>query len=443
MPSFSEMLRSALSKFRSAATVDKKTVEELIRDIQRALLIADVNVELVRRISDRIRERAFPKEMPPGISRRDYIIKVVYEELVKLLGEKPAEIKIPKKPYVMMAVGIQGTGKTTSIAKIANYLRKMGYRVAVICADTYRPGAYEQLKQLLDGKDIPVFHDGSKAIEIAMRGLKRFSEEGYDVILIDTAGRHKNQEELMKEMRILQESIKPDEVILIVDATIGQAAGEHARAFHQAAPVGSIVLTKMDTSARGGGALSAIAETGAAIKFIGTGERLEDIELFNPKGYVGRLLGIGDLEGLLERIKLAEVEVSEERAKKMLRGEFTLEEFVKQLREVRKMGPLSKLLSKLPIPGLPEIPQDAMREAEERIEKWWAIIQSMTPEERSDPSILDASRVRRIARGAGVAEGDVKALLRQYKLMKKLIKRARKAPHKLASLRGRANTSLS
>jgi signal recognition particle subunit SRP54 len=436
MPSFPEMLRSALSKFRSAATVDRRTVEELIRDIQRALLIADVNVELVKRISDRIRERAFLGELPPGISRRDYVIKVVYDELVRLLGEKPAEIRINKRPYVIMAVGIQGTGKTTSIAKIAYYLKKMGYRVAVICADTYRPGAYEQLKQLLDGRDIPVFHEGSDVVEIARNGVRRFSEEGYDVILIDTAGRHKSQEDLMREMRVLQESIKPDEVMLIIDATIGQAAGEHARAFHQAAPVGSIVLTKMDTSARGGGALSAIAETGAKIKFIGTGEKLEDIELFNPKGYVGRLLGIGDLEGLLERIRLAEVEVSEERAKKMLRGEFTLEEFVKQLREVRKMGPLSKLLSRLPLPGLPDIPQDALKEAEEKIEKWWAIIQSMTLEERRDPDILDASRVRRIARGAGVSEGDVKALLRQYKLTRKLIKRAKKAPHKLAGLRG-------
>lgn len=431
MPSLSEMLRSALSKFRSAATVDKRTIEELVRDVQRALLMADVSVELVKRISDRIRERAFPREMPPGISRREYVIKVVYEELVKLLGERPAEIKISKKPYVIMAVGIQGTGKTTSVAKIANYLKRLGYRVAVVCADTYRPGAYEQLKQLLDGRDIPVFHEGSDAVEIARKGVRRFSEDGFDVILIDTAGRHKSQEELMREMRMLQESIRPDEVMLIVDATIGQAAGEHARAFHQTAPVGSIVLTKMDTSARGGGALSAIAETGATIKFIGTGEKLEDIELFNPRGYVGRLLGIGDLEGLLEKVRLAELEVSEERAKKMLRGEFTLEEFVSQLREVRKMGPLSKLLSRLPLPGMPDIPQDSLREAEEKIEKWWAIVQSMTPEERRDPSILNSSRVRRIARGAGVSEGDVKALLRQYKLTKKLMKRARKAPHRL------------
>jgi len=436
MPSLSEMLRRALSKFRSSTTVDKRTIEELIRDLQRALLIADVNVELVKRLSDRIRERAFLEGAPPGISRKDHVIKVVYEELIRLLGEKPAEIRITKKPYIIMAVGIQGTGKTTSIAKIANYLKKLGYKVAVICADTYRPGAHDQLKQLLDKTGIPVFHEGGvDAVKIARDGIKHFSSNGFEVILVDTAGRHRSQEDLMAEMRQLQKEVNPDEVMLVVDATIGQMAGEHAKAFHKVAPVGSILLTKMDTSAKGGGALSAIAETGARIKFIGTGEKIDDIELFNPRGYVGRLLGIGDLEGILERIKLAELEVSEKQAKALLRGEFTLEEFVKQLREVRKMGPLSKLLSRLPLPGLPDIPQDALRDAEEKIERWWAIVRSMTREERSDPSVLNSSRIRRIARGAGAMEKDVKALIKQYKLTKKLMKRARKAPHKLLGLR--------
>lgn len=432
MPSLFEMLRRALSKFTSASSVDKRVIEELIRDIQRALLIADVNVELVKKLSENIREKAFLERAPPGISRKDHVIKVVYEELVKLLGEKPAKIEITKRPYVVMMVGIQGTGKTTSIAKIANYLKKMGYKVGVICADTYRPGAYEQLKQLLDGIDVPVFYsENADAVEIARKGMEYLKSNGFDAILIDTAGRHKSQETLMEEMKMLQEKIRPDEVMLIIDATIGQMAGIHARAFHQVAPVGSIVLTKMDTSARGGGALSAVAETGAKIKFIGTGEKLDDIELFNPRGYVGRLLGLGDIEGLLERIRLAEIEVSEEKAKEFLRGEFALEDFVKQLREVRKMGPISKLLSKLPIPGLPEVPSDALREAEEKIEKWSAIIQSMTEEERHDPSILNASRVRRIARGAGVAERDVKDLVKQYKLMKKLVKTAKRAPQRL------------
>ena len=433
MPPLSEMLRKALSKLTSASTVDKRVVEELVRDIQRALLLSDVSVELVQKLSNSIREKALKQKAPIGISRKDHVIKVVYEELVKLLGEKPAELKIGKKPYVLMMVGIQGSGKTTAAARLANYLKKKGFKVGVICADTYRPGAYDQLKQLLDGKEIPVYYDdGLDAVEIAKKGVKELSSaHQVDVIIVDTAGRHRSQESLMEEMKQLQERIKPDEVMLVIDAALGQTAGLHAKAFHEATPLGSIFLTKMDASAKGGGALSAVAETGAKIKFIGVGEKLEDIELFNPSRYVGGLLGIGDIEGLLEKIRLAEVEVSEERAEAFLRGEFTLEEFVKQLKETRKAGPLSKLLSKLPIPGVPEIPQDALAEAEKQIDKWAAVIQSMTPAERNDPRMLNASRVRRIARGAGVSEKDVKALLRQYKLTKKLMKAAKRSPHKI------------
>jgi len=431
MPSLSEMLRRALSRFRSASTVDRRVIEELVRDLQRALIMGDVNVELVQKLSENIRRRALREGAPPGISRKDHVIKVVYDELVKLLGEKPAELKITKKPYVIMMVGIQGTGKTTSVAKLANYLKLNGYRVGVICADTYRPGAHEQLEQLLDGRDIPVFYlDDVNAVEIARRGIKELSDK-VDVILIDTAGRHRSQESLMKEMRDLQRKINPDEVMLIIDATIGQAAGVHAKAFHEVAPIGSIILTKMDTSARGGGALSAVAETGARIKFLGTGEKLEDIELFNPSRYVGRLLGMGDIEGLIERVRLAEIQVSEERAKEFLRGEFTIEEFVNQLREMRKTGPLSKLFSKIPIPGLPEMSPEALAEAEKQIDRWAAIVQSMTPEERRDPKILHSSRVRRIARGAGVSEKDVKNLLKQYKLTRKLMKAAKRSPQKI------------
>lgn len=432
MPSLGEMLRKAISRLTSASSVDKRVVEELVRDLQRALLIADVNVELVQSLSENVRRRALEEKVPSGISRKEQLIKIVYEELVKLLGEEAAKLSIPKKPYVIMMVGIQGTGKTTTVAKLANYLKKSGYSVGVVCADTYRPGASEQLQQLLRGRDIPVYWEESRdAVEIARRGVEKLRERGIEVILIDTAGRHRSQETLMEEMKQMQKAVKPDEIILIVDATIGQQAGTHAKAFHDATPIGSIILTKIDTSAKGGGALSAVASTGARIKFLGTGEKIEDIELFNPRGYVGRLLGLGDIEGLLEKIRLAEVEISEQRAKAFLKGEFTLEQFVKQLREMRKAGPLSKLLSKLPIPGMPEIPREAAAQAEKQIDKWSAIIQSMTSEEKADPHILNSSRIKRIARGAGVSERDVKTLLKQYKMTKKLMKAAKRAPQKL------------
>jgi len=432
MPSLGEMLRKAVSKLTSASSVDKRVVEELVRDLQRALLMADVSVELVQSLSESVRRRAFEEKIPPGISRKEHVVKVVYEELVKLLGEEPAKLEIPKKPYVVMMVGIQGTGKTTTVAKLANYLKKSGYKVGVVCADTYRPGAREQLQQLLQGRDVPLYgEDGSDAVKIARRGVEKLTEDGVDVVLIDTAGRHRSQESLMEEMRLMEKAVKPDEVVLIVDATIGQQAGAHAKAFHEATPVGSIVLTKVDTSAKGGGALSAVAATGAKIKFLGTGERIEDIELFNPRGYVGRLLGLGDIEGLLEKIRLAEIEMSEKQAQTFLRGEFTLEQFVKQLKEMRKAGPLSKLLAKLPLPGMPEIPQEAAAQAEKQIDRWSAIIQSMTPEERADPHLLNSSRVKRIARGAGVSEREVKALLKQYKLTRKLMKAAKRSPQKI------------
>jgi len=433
MTSLSELLKKAISKFISSTSVDENTINELVRGLQRSLLVGDVGVELVQRISENVRKRALEEKLPPGISRKDQIIKIVYEELVKLLGEEPAKLKIPRdRRYIIMMVGIQGFGKTTSIAKLAYYLKKNDYSVGVICADTYRPGACDQLEQLLKDTKIPVYrHDGEKdPVTIVKAGIEKLASDGVKVILIDTAGRHKSQETLMEEVRTLQREVKPDEVMLVIDAGIGQQAGLHAKAFHEAAPVGSIFLTKMDTSAKGGGALSAIAVTGAKIKFIGIGERIDEIELFNPAGYVGRLLGLGDIEGLLEKFRLAELMMDEKRAEAFIRGEFTLEQFVKQLKDLRKAGPFSKLISKLPLPGIQNIPDETLRDAEKQIEKWDAIICSMTHEEKMDPHIINSSRIRRIARGAGVLEKDVKNLIKQYRLAKKFMKTAKRLPKK-------------
>jgi signal recognition particle subunit SRP54 len=323
-----------------------------------------------------------------------------------------------------MFVGIQGSGKTTTVAKIANYLKKQGYKIGVICADTYRPAAYEQLNQLLSPLGIPVFfNENSKnAIEIAKEGLEKFFSSGINIVLIDTAGRHKEQEFLLKEMKELEKEIKPNEVILTLDGTIGQQASIQAEAFHKATPIGSIIVTKLDTSAKGGGALSAVAATGAKIRFIGVGEKIDDIEAFYPNRFVSRLLGMGDIEGLVERVKLAEMQVSEEKVQALLSGHFTLEDMISQIKETRKLGPLRKIISKFPLPMLPNISDEQLEIAEKEMDKWSAIINSMTPEERKNPEILNSSRIKRIARGAGVLEGDVKKLIKQYNLMKKLMK---------------------
>jgi len=322
-----------------------------------------------------------------------------------------------------MLVGIQGSGKTTSAAKLARYLQKRGYKVAVVCADTFRPGAYAQLRQLLEGTGIPVYgEERGDAVSAAVRGCEKFRD--YEVVIVDTAGRHREEEGLLREMAEMAEAIKPTEIMLVVDATIGQQASSQAEAFHKATGIGSIFLAKLDGSARGGGALSAVAATGAPIKFIGTGEKLNDIEPFDPPKFVGRLLGMGDIEGLVKRAREAEVTVSERDVKAFLTGRFTLQDMYEQMLALRKMGPLRKILGM--IPGFAyNVPAEQLDVAEEKLRRWGAIIQSMTPEERENPKILNASRIRRIARGSGTSEAEVRELVRQYYAAKKFIKALR------------------
>jgi signal recognition particle subunit SRP54 len=419
-------LYEALRKVFRASIIDEATVKELVRDIQRALLQADVNVKLVLDTSKRIEERALKEKVPPGVSRREHVIKVVYEELTRFLGEKPVPMKIePGKKKVVMLVGIQGSGKTTAAAKLARYFQKRGLKPALICADTYRPGAYAQLQQLASRINVPLFGElnAKDPVKVALNALKQFSEK--DVIIIDTAGRHKEEQELIKEMIMLEKNIKPDEVMLVIDGTIGQQAMVQAKAFNEATPIGSILVTKLDGSARGGGALSAVAATGAPIKFISTGEKVEDIEPFIPSRFVGRLLGMGDLETLIDKVREAEVKVPEKRAKAILSGKFTLTDMYEQFEAMKGMGPFKKLLKMLP--GMSyDIPEDMVNTAEDRLEKWRVVIQSMTPQEKDDPKIFNSSRIKRVARGSGASEKEVKELLKQYSMMRRMLKTLRR-----------------
>jgi signal recognition particle subunit SRP54 len=415
-------LYDALKKVFRASVVDEATVKELVRDIQRALLQADVNVQLVLDISKRIEERALKENVPPGISRREHVIKVVYEELTRFVGEKPVPVKMePGKKQIIMLVGIQGSGKTTTAAKLARYFQKRGLKPALICADTYRPGAYAQLQQLANRINVPVYGDlkAKDPVKVVFEGLKQFSDK--DLIIVDTAGRHKEERELIKEMTTLEKNIKPDEVMMVIDGTIGQQALIQAKAFHEATPIGAILVTKLDGSARGGGALSAVAATGAPIKFTGTGEKTEDIEPFIPSRFVGRLLGMGDLETLLEKVREAEIKVPEKKAKAILSGKFTLTDMYKQFEVFKSMGPFRKVLKMLP--GMSyDLPEDKLNMAEEHLEKWRVIIQSMRPEEKENPKMFNSSRVRRVARGSGTSEKDVKDLLKQYVMMRRMLK---------------------
>ena len=415
-------LTGAIKKLFRAGVIDEAAVKELVRDIQRALLQADVNVKLVLDISKRIEDRALKEKVPPGISRREHVIKVVYEELTRFVGDKPVPIKMePGKKKILMLVGIQGSGKTTHAAKLARYFLKKGLKPALICADTYRPGAYAQLQQLAKRINVPIYGNlkAKDPVKVVNEGLKQFSDK--ELIIVDTAGRHKEEKELIKEMKNLEKKIKPDEVMMVIDGTIGQQALIQAQTFHEATPIGSILVTKLDGSARGGGALSAVAATGAPIKFIGTGEKVEDIEQFIPSRFVGRLLGMGDLETLLEKVHEAEIKVPQKKAKAILSGKFTLTDMYEQFEAVKGMGPFRKIFKMLP--GMSyDVPDDMLNMAEDRLEKWRVIIQSMRPEEKDNPKLLNSSRVRRVARGSGTTERDVKDLLKQYVMMRKMMK---------------------
>ncbi len=420
-------LYEAMKKIFKASVVDEATVKELARDIQRALLQADVNVKLVLEISKRIEDRALQEKVPAGVSRREHVIKVVYEELTRFLGDKPVPVKIePGKRKIMMLVGIQGSGKTTAASKLVRYFQKRGLKSALVCADTYRPGAYAQLQQLANRINVPIYGNPKEknAVKVACEGLKLFGDK--DIVIIDTAGRHKEEQELIKEMKSLEKNIHPDEIMLVIDGTIGQQALVQAQAFNQATPIGSIMVTKLDGTARGGGALSAVAATGAPIKFIGTGEKVEDLEPFVPSRFVGRLLGMGDLQTLIEKVKEAEIKVPEKKAKAILSGKFTLTDMYDQFEAMKGMGTFKKLLKMLPGGASYDIPEDMLDAAEGRLEKWRVMIQSMTPDERENPKIFNSSRVKRVARGSGTSEKDVKELLKQYVTMQRMLKTMRR-----------------
>jgi signal recognition particle subunit SRP54 len=429
-------LTDAIKKIFKSSVVDEATVKELVRDIQRALLQADVNVQLVLEISKRIEERALKEKMPPGISRREHVIKVVYEELTRFVGDKPVALKMEAgKKYVLMLVGIQGSGKTTHSAKLARYLQKKGLKPALICADTFRPGAYAQLQQLAARINVPIYGDPSAKdpVKVVASGMRQFPDK--DIIIVDTSGRHKEEKELIKEMKDLEKNVKPNEIMMVIDGTIGQQALAQAKTFHEATPIGSILVTKLDGSARGGGALSAVAATGAPIKFIGTGEKVEDIEQFVPSRFVGRLLGMGDLETLLEKVQEAEIQVPQKKAKQMLSGKFTLTDMYEQFQAVKSMGPFKKVMQMLP--GMSnKVPDDMLNVAEGRLEKWGVIIQSMTPEEKENPKIINYSRARRVARGSGTTEKDVKELLKQYVMMRRMLKMMKRKKGKMPFMPG-------
>jgi len=416
-----EVFSKLIEKIRGVDYIDDATLQELSREIQRTLLKADVPLDLVKTFTENAVRRIREEKPPAGIPPREYLIYILYDELVKLLGgEQPAEFKPTKKPHVILLLGVEGSGKTTTAAKLAKYLIKRGYKVGLVETDTIRPAAFDQLRQLAEKIGVPFYgeRDGRDAVEIAKRGVQNF--KNLDVVIVDTAGRHRNEEALLHEVKAIHDAVKPDEVILVIDATVGKLAAAQAEAFMKYLPIHSVVITKMDSTARGGGALAAVAKTGARVKLIGVGEDVDELELFNPKKFVARVLGMGDLDALVEKIKAVFEE--EEVLQEIESGKLDLLTFKKQIDGLLKLGPLSKVFQLLPGGMAAKISEEQIELSQKNLKKWKAILSSMTTEELKNPEILNASRIRRIALGAGVSPKDVKEMLTVYENLKKMSK---------------------
>lgn len=417
--SWGEKLRSAVDRLRGGR-VDKETVKESVKDIQRALIGADVEISTVLALSKQIEENAFG-DLPEGVSRQEHVVKVTYDALVELLGGDG--IGIPERPKRILLLGLFGQGKTTASAKIAKYYSKRGLSVGLIAADVFRPAAAEQLEQLGKKVGTPVFRmDGeTNASKIVQKGLDHF--KGKDLVIVDSAGRSGLDAELSDEIQGIQRVLNAEQVWLVMGADVGQLAKKQASAFHESVGVNGIVLTRTDGSAKGGGALAACHATKAPVLFLGTGEKVEDLEVFDATRYLSRVMGYGDLQSLLEKIQdvSAEEQLSPE---EIFEKEFTLKTFYEQLKAARKMGPLGKVMELMGMSA--KMPKEVLETGEKKMDGFKHLMDSMTHYEKEHPDAINHSRMVRIAKGSGHSEGEVRELLKQYKQMKDMLKEFKK-----------------
>jgi signal recognition particle subunit SRP54 len=423
--SLSDRIQATFRKLAGKGRLSEADVKAALRDVRMALLEADVNFRVVKDFTDRVGERAIGEEVLRSLTPAQMVIKIVNEEMIALLGE-PARLDLSgKPPVVIMLVGLQGSGKTTMAAKLGVFLRKNGHRPLLVAADIYRPAAIQQLETLGREVDLAVHSEGDKVAppQICRNAVARATREGYDVVLLDTAGRLQIDERMMAELEQIRAVAKPREVLLVVDAMTGQEAVAVADEFHKRVSITGLLLTKVDGDARGGAALSVRAVTGVPIKFMGVGERAGDLEAFYPDRLASRILGMGDVLTLIERAEAAISQADAEALEKKMRtASFTLEDFTEQLQTVRRMGSISELLGM--IPGMQQIGKEIPEEATERgLVVTEAIVNSMTRAERRDPRIINASRKRRIARGSGTSVQEVNQLLRQFTQMQQMMKK--------------------
>jgi signal recognition particle subunit SRP54 len=419
-------LRSTLDNLRGKSRISEDDVDEVVREIQRSLIQADVDISLVQELSDSIRSRALDEEPPAGTPPRDWVLRIVYEELVGILGEST---DLPLEEQTILLAGLYGSGKTTTAAKIAWWFSKKGLRPAIVQTDTDRPGAYDQAEQMAESAEVDFYGDpdADDPVAIAREGLEATADA--DVRIVDTAGRDALNEELVDQIEDIEAAADPDRNLLVLDAAMGQSAKEQAREFEAAIGVDGVVITKLDGTAKGGGALAAVDQTDSTIAFLGTGETVKDIERFEPSGFVSRLLGMGDLEQLAERVERAMAETGEEdddwEPEDILEGQFTLRDMRKQMNAMNRMGPLDQVMDMIPGMGgglMDQLPDDAMDVTEDRMRDFDVIMDSMTDGELENPRVVGASRTRRIARGSGKPEERVRELLEQHRMMERTIK---------------------
>ncbi len=423
-----QRLEEVFKGLRRRGKLSEADVDAAMREVRLALLEADVNYGVVKDFIARVRTRAVGQEVSKALNPGQQVIKIVHEELVATLGEvAPLNLSGPR-PRTIMLVGLQGSGKTTAAAKLGRLLRSKGERVMLVACDPYRPAAVRQLETLGERLNIPVvFEAHLSPPDLAKVALERAQKAGVTALILDTAGRSQLDQELMDELKAIAENVHPVETLLVVDAMIGQEAVNIAKGFRQAIPLTGLFMTKIEGDARGGAAISIRAVTGVPIKFLGTGEALDAIEVYDPQRLASRILGMGDILGLIERAEAAyDQQIAQEQAAKLMAGEFSLEDFAAQLRQIRKMGPLGQILEMFPGPLGQMSRHISPQEAEKQLKVTEAIINSMTPQERRNPDILNASRRRRIAAGSGTQVQDVNRLIKQFREAQKLFKQFKK-----------------
>ena len=420
-----ERIRDALNKLNKSDEIDQKLLNEMVNSLGLALLKADVKIQLVKKVQTNIREKFLEIQEETG-NKKLMIQRQVVKELQNMLTSKKQPYKMEKgKPNVVMFVGLQGSGKTTTCTKYANFYQKKGWKVGLVCADTFRAGAFDQLKQNATKCRIPFYGSYTEMdpVKIAEEGVTFFKEKKFEIIIVDTSGRHKQEEALFDEMKQVSNAIKPQEIIFVMDSHIGQACHDQALAFKNAVDIGSVIITKLDGHAKGGGALSAVAATESPIIFIGTGEHFDEFEKFNPESFIKRLLGMGDIKGLFEKVQeVYSKETQEKLAKNLSKGIFSLRDMRDQYTSVMKMGPLDKVVNM--IPGMSNLmPEGSEKEASKKMKRYLCMMDSMTDGELDGKNKIDESRIKRIARGSGVTILEVKIMLEEYKRFSKIIER--------------------